>query len=564
MKFLVVLVVAAVGVAGSAPSGLAALLSKHDMDPVKSHFQLGRLLRAPSSTHVQARNTGFGRVGGQAPCAQAPNLTPAPATLPNVTVAALQALEESVQELLATAQATGGHATLVYDQAVLWSTNFGTTLAGGQGANVTQDTVFRIGSITKVFTDLMLFHLRDAGKVDLEAQVTSIAPDYAPIPHPGFATARGASLADLGSHMAGLPRSSPCNAVNCTATIAEQLALLRNYTLISPPGTSPSYSNAGFAFLGRFLEPLAGATWEEYLSSEVLKPLGMASTSFQPPADTTTLAYGYVDGVQQDLIDLFSAAPAGQMYSSANDMAKLMSLFFRNNVPADGAAQVLDGTTIREMLTRRAHVDPSSVPEDSVYYQQFGLPWEVLHVRSSSASNGAFNEFYMMSKDGAINGYQTLMVMIPELKLGVYFAMTTGGPNTPSFYDGAVLATAFNAVPALLSMLEANPNASAPPPLPPNVDDYLGTYAFMGQNITMTLVNGVLMTEDGTQPLVWIGGDLMQMNGIPSSPCFADEGGSNDYIIQFFRTHGVVTSFSVQGLGLDPSVQFPKIANALY
>ena len=39
--------------------------------------------------------------------------------------------------------------------------------------------------------------------------------------------------------------------------------------------------------------------------------------------------------------------------------------------------QVLDGTTIREMLTRRAHVDPSSVPEDSVYYQQFGLPWEV-------------------------------------------------------------------------------------------------------------------------------------------------------------------------------------------
>ena len=79
-------------------------------------------------------------------------------------------------------------------------------------------------------------------------------------------------------------------------------------------------------------------------------------------------------------------------------------------------------------------------------------------------------------------------VMIPELKLGVYFAMTTGGPNTPSFYDGAVLATAFNAVPALLSMLEANPNASAPPPLPPHVDDYLGTYAFMGQNITMTLV----------------------------------------------------------------------------
>ncbi len=53
-----------------------------------------------------------------------------------------------------------------------------------------------------------------------------------------------------------------------------------------------------------------------------------------------TAAYGYADGEAQDLVDLLTAAPAGQMYSSASDMAKFMQLFFRDNVTADGAGQV--------------------------------------------------------------------------------------------------------------------------------------------------------------------------------------------------------------------------------
>ena len=72
-------------------------------------------------------------------------------------------------------------------------------------------------------------------------------------------------------------------------------------------------------------------------------------------------AYGYVNGIAQPLPDLDVMSPMGQMFSTANDMAKLMSFFFRDKVPANGGDQLLDGATVREMLTRRAHVDARRV-----------------------------------------------------------------------------------------------------------------------------------------------------------------------------------------------------------
>ncbi len=54
-----------------------------------------------------------------------------------------------------------------------------------ENVTVTGDSVFRIGSITKVFTDLMMYHLRDAGKIHLDDQVTELYPEYNPIPYPG-------------------------------------------------------------------------------------------------------------------------------------------------------------------------------------------------------------------------------------------------------------------------------------------------------------------------------------------------------------------------------------------
>lgn len=89
-------------------------------------------------------------------------------------------------------------------------------------------------------------------------------------------------------------------------------------------------------------------------------------------------AFGYTDGVQSPLISLGVCNPGGNMYSSANDMAKWISLFFRDNVTYNPAAgQILDGASIREMLIRKAHTDPVTVAMDSVFPTSWGFPWEV-------------------------------------------------------------------------------------------------------------------------------------------------------------------------------------------
>jgi hypothetical protein len=149
---------AVAGATLQAPSSLLSFLSNQAHGgPLRSNFRVGRVLRVNTNARAGGPASGSGshhrgshEVEDLPPCAQAPPLAPVPSTLPNATIAALAELEAAVQNLLLAAQATGGHATLVYDQTSLWSTQFGTTLANGAGANVSQDTVFRIGSITKV------------------------------------------------------------------------------------------------------------------------------------------------------------------------------------------------------------------------------------------------------------------------------------------------------------------------------------------------------------------------------------------------------------------------------
>ena len=122
---------------------------------------------------------------GSAACPSPPPLSPLPATLPAATQKALDDLNTVLQTLFQDAAVTGGAATLVYDQEVLRTFTYGTTREDGGGSPVTGDTVFRLGSNTKVFTTAMLYLLRDAGKVSLDQQVTDVYPSYLPKPYPG-------------------------------------------------------------------------------------------------------------------------------------------------------------------------------------------------------------------------------------------------------------------------------------------------------------------------------------------------------------------------------------------
>ena len=141
----------------------------------------------------------------------------------------------------------------------------------------TGDTAFRVGSITKLFTALMLFQMRDEGLVkSADSDVASYNTRFSI--KSNFQTARSVTFKQLASHMSGLSRESPCAGIfdtGCTATYDEIYQRLAESELMLPPGLQPSYSNLGFALLGRSLEVIDGPTWEDQVQKRILGPLGM-------------------------------------------------------------------------------------------------------------------------------------------------------------------------------------------------------------------------------------------------------------------------------------------------
>ena len=141
----------------------------------------------------------------------------------------------------------------------------------------TGSTAFRIGSITKLFTALMMLQLRDEALLrSLDEDVTAYNKEFSVV-NP-FETDRGVTFRQLSSHMGGLPRETPCKDIfihGCYDSDEEIYGNLAKLKLLYPPGQIPSYSNLGFGLLGRTLQKIEGPTWEEQVEKKVLKPLGM-------------------------------------------------------------------------------------------------------------------------------------------------------------------------------------------------------------------------------------------------------------------------------------------------
>ena len=151
---------------------------------------------------------------------------------------------------------------------------------------VDEDTVFELGSITKLFTALLLADMAGHNQVALDEPVAALLPTGTPMPRHGEAI----TLRHLAMHTAGLPRvpaglplDSPDPYANYSA---ERLyAALVGVRLARRPGDAFEYSNLGAGLLGHALGLRAGQGYEALLAARILAPLGMASTAFHlPPA----------------------------------------------------------------------------------------------------------------------------------------------------------------------------------------------------------------------------------------------------------------------------------------
>jgi len=350
----------------------------------------------------------------------------------------------------------GMSVAVVYDQATLWAKGFGTANLE-MGVPATPKTVYRVASITKLFTATMLLQLRDAGKLSLDDPIKRFLPTFEI--ESRFADSGPITLRQVMTHMAGLPRECSIDrwAMSESPSIEAVLDSLRDSETVFPPMAKYKYSNLGIAILGHALEVAAGQGYAEYVTRNILLPLGMSGSSFELSHQLKArMATGYFTSagegpqVAPPRPDGGAFVPVGQLRSCVTDMARFLSFQF-----GDGTfrgRRVLSGSSLREMHSP-VHMEPD-------WKTGTALGWLLRRVCDYPA----------LDYDGGNPGFTTDVMIVPGLKLGfAVFTNTNTDPVSLSLASLEMLVPVFR-------RLQAREQGPEPSTLQVNCRPYAGVY----------------------------------------------------------------------------------------
>ncbi|MEQ9409422.1 MAG: serine hydrolase [Fuerstiella sp.] len=324
---------------------------------------------------------------------------------------AVQKLEAAVRHEVQQKNLPALSISLVDQDRIVWAAGFGFQDAD-QKVPATADSVYRVGSVSKLFTDIAVMQLVENGQLDLDADIKNYVPSLQPknpyqIP---------LTLRQMMSHRSGLVRESPVgNYFDPTQpTLAATIASLNDTSLVYRPETRTKYSNAAVAVVGAALESRLDVSHPQRVRQTILDPLGMHSSSFfVTKAIEPNLVTGWMwtyDGRRFEAPTfLLGTGPAGNLYSSVRDLSKFLVCLFHDGRTADG--QILQPETFRQMITPLT--DANGKP------QGFGLGF---HVQD-------FDGYTKIGHGGAVYGFSTQLEALPERQLGVAAAASLDGSN---------------------------------------------------------------------------------------------------------------------------------------
>lgn len=319
-----------------------------------------------------------------------PQAPPAPAK-PAVTDRAT--LEKKVDELV------NGHATVNgFSGAVLLASDGKPLVSKGYGyANyewqipVTPQTKFRIGSLTKAFTSMMVMQLREQGKIKLE---DSMCLYVEPCPAPW----KRVTIHHLLTHTSGIPTYTGLAAwrekMMVPMTTEQVIGFFRDMPVQWDPGERYAYNNSGYFLLGVILEKLTGKKYEQALQEMILTPLGMTDTGYdwpQPIIARRATGYRGRPGsiTNAAYVDMNSPYAAGAMYSTVEDLLKWdQALYTDRLLPAAS----------RETMWKP-------------YLENYAYGWSV-----APPSQGTFG-YRRMNHGGGINGFSAHIIRLPDAKM---------------------------------------------------------------------------------------------------------------------------------------------------
>ncbi len=348
-------------------------------------------------------------------------------------------------------------AAVVRDGEVVWSVTRGSETGGPEPG---LDLQYRIGSITKSVTAIVVVQCRDDDLLDLDEPVSAYVGD---------APFRMTSLRRLLSHSGGIPAepAGPWWERQDDDDLDDLFTRVADQSLIEQRRARFHYSNLGYALLGAVVERVRGASWFDVVHERVLTPLGMSRTSYSPqqPYASGWSVHPHTGRLHPEpSTDTGAMAPAGQLWSTAADMARLAAFWTEPN-------GVLATESVREMTSTHAADLVAGIPG-------YGLG---VHVEPAAGSG------VRVGHGGSMPGFLAGLTAEPETRVAaVALANATAGETT---------ALPGRLVDQVLAAEPAPAPAWQPEPVVAGADELVGAWYWGNTPYLLAIRSGWLMLE---------------------------------------------------------------------
>ncbi len=317
------------------------------------------------------------------------------------------------------------------------------------GVPLAADSIFRLGSITKQFTAVLVMQLIAEGKLSESDPITKFLPDFP------AAQAQGVTIHHLVTHTSGVPSYTDLAEwpprVREDLTVQQILDMTQDKPRDFPSGTQWKYSNTGYIALGAILEKVEGKPYAKIVEERIFKPLGMSSSSYgEETRIIPRRAKGYAGGpgayVNAPYLSMTQPYAAGSLLSTVDDLARWN--------------RALDGESVLPAPFRDRLWQPAKLTDglNTRYAWGWGV-WE-------------YEGHRVISHSGGIHGFVTDAVRVPGA--GLFIAVLSNNPGAPKPPSNLTLEA--------MALLLGKPLSSRPSiDLPSTkLDEYVGVYEISG------------------------------------------------------------------------------------
>ncbi|MCX4850715.1 serine hydrolase [Streptomyces sp. NBC_00893] len=386
-------------------------------------------------------------------------------------------LQENFAALLAEHQVPGAAIAVLADGEVI--DHAAGVLNKATGVQSTVDSLFQIGSITKVWTTTLIMQLVDEGRLDLDRPVRDYLPEFA---LGDDKVAAAITVRQLTCHTAGFEGDIFTDTGPGDDAVEKLIATLSDAPQLFPPGERFSYNNAGYCVLGRIIEVLRGKCWDDCVRDHLFVPLGLTHAASGPyDAIRYRVAIGHVapkpgeEPVPASTWALTrSNAPAGSTLTMRpRDLLTFVRMHL-NDGKADDGTQLLSPESLAAM--REPQVE---VPALGIMAAHWGLGWMLFGWEGDE----------VIGHDGGTIGQSAFLRVVPERNVAV--ALLTNGGQPLHVYQ-QVLGKLLDELAGvkLPALPEPNPAAA-----PADLSRYVGEYSSMVADTVVTAEDGKLWIE---------------------------------------------------------------------